>query len=336
MGKEDILSKRMHAFTTCALALALCVLVMEARAQPAGWRPERAVELIASSAPGGSNDKTARNIQKIMQNEKLVTVPINVVNKPGGNQTLARAYLNQHAADAHYFDIGNPTLLANHIMGVSPQHHTDFTPIALLLNEYTVFTVKADSPIRNARDLIDRLKQDPESVGVGISNRGGTNHVTLSLAAKLAGVDPRRLKVVVFKSNSESMTAVLGGHLQMVASTITAVIGQVQAGKARIVAVGAPRRMGGVLAEVPTLREQGIDVVQSNWRAIVGPKGLNTAQIAFWEGVLAKVVATEDWKKDLDGQYWEGNFLTSKEFSKFLEAEYNETKAIMTDLGLAK
>ena len=101
MGKEVILSKRMHAVTTCALALALCVLVMGARAQPAGWRPERAVELIASSAPGGSNDKTARDIQKIMQDEKLVTVPINVVNKPGGNQTLARAYLNQHAADAH-------------------------------------------------------------------------------------------------------------------------------------------------------------------------------------------------------------------------------------------
>lgn len=320
----------------CAVLVGGAAVVSSVPSEAQGWRPEKAVELIASSAPGGSSDKTARNIQKIMQQEKLVTVPINVANKPGGNQTLARAYLSQHPGDAHYFDIGNPTLIANHIMGVSTQHYSDFTPVALLLNEYTVFTVRADSPIRNARDLIDRLKQDPESVGVGISNRGGANHVTLSLAAKSAGVEPKRLKVVVFKSNAESITAVLGGHLQMVASTVTPVMGQVQAGKARIIAVGAPRRMGGALADVPTLREYGIPTAQFNWRAIVGPKGLTPAQITFWEGVLAKVVTTDDWKKDLEAQYWEGNFLTSREFGKFLETEYNETKAIMTELGLAK
>lgn len=321
------------------MVLALVLITVAAGnsfAQPSGWHPEKAVELIASSAPGGSNDKTARNIQKIIQEENLLTVPVNVVNKPGGNQTLARAYLNQHAGDAHYFDIGNPTLIANHIMGVSTQHYSDFTPVALLLNEYTVFTVRADSPIKNARDLVDRLKQDPESVGVGVSNRGGTNHVTLSLAARSAGIDPKRLKVVVFKSNAESITAVLGGHLQMVASTVTPVMGQVQAGKARIIAVGAPRRMGGALAGVPTLREQGIPAAQSNWRGIVGPKGLAPVQVAFWEQVLARIVATDDWKKDLEAQYWEGNFMNSREFGKFLEAEYNQTRAIMTDLGLAK
>src|SRR4051812_23553931 len=161
-------------------------------AQNSSWQPTKAVELIASSAPGGSNDKTARVIQKILQDDKLVAVPVSVVNKPGGNQTLARAYLSQHPGDAHYFDIANPTLISNHIAGVSTQHYRDLTPIALLLNEYTVFTVRADSPIHNARDLVSRIKQDPESVVVGISNRGGTNHLTLSLMAKSAGLDPKR------------------------------------------------------------------------------------------------------------------------------------------------
>ena len=318
------------------LLVAPALLTGGSQAQPANWRPEKAVELIASSAPGGSNDRTARAIQKILQDEKLVPVPISVANKPGGNQTLARAYLNQHPGDPHYFDIGNPTLLSNHITGVSAQHYSDFSPVALLLNEYTVFTVRADSPIRNARDLVEQLKKDPESVAVGISNRGGTNHLTLSLVAKAAGVDPRRLKVIVFKSNAESITAVLGGHIQMVASTVTPVIGQARAGAARIIAVGSPRRMPGTLAEVPTLRETGLDVSLSNWRAIVGPRGLNPAQIAFWEEVLNRLVATEEWKKDLEAQYWEGNFLRSGEFLKYLEREYGVTKAIMTDLGLAK
>ncbi len=318
------------------LGLALFTGMQIAAAQTAGWRPEKVVELIASSAPGGSNDRSARAIQKILQDEKLLPVPVNVVNKPGGNQTLARAYLNQHPGDAHYFDIGNPTLIANHIAGLTTQHYSEFTPVALLLNEYTAFTVRADSPIRDARDLVARIRQDPESVAVGISNRGGTNHLTVSLLAKSAGVDPRRLKVVVFKSNSESMTAVLGGHINLVASTVTPVIGQVQGGNARMIAIGAPRRMGGALAAVATLREQGFDVSLSNWRAIVGPKGLSPPQVAFWENALAKVVATEEWKKDLEAQYWEGNFLRNREFVSYLENEYRVTKAIMSELGLAK
>lgn len=324
--------------TLPAIALAACALTLAAHdgcAQPA-WRPDKAVELITPSGAGGSNDKVARTLQKIMQNEKLVPVPVNVVNKPGGNQTLSRAYLNQHPGDAHYFDIGNPTLISNHIMGVSTQHHSDFTPIALLINEYTVFTVKADSPIKTVKDLFERLKKDPESVAVGVSNLGGTNHVTLALAARATGADVRRLKIVVFKSNSESITAVLGGHLQMVAASLPSVLAQVLAGNARVLAVGAPRRMTGALAEVPTLRESGVNVTASNWRAIIGPKGLAATQIAYWEGVLAKAVASEEWKKQLEADHWESNFLDSREFGRFLDAEYGENRAIMTELGLAK
>ena len=94
--------------------------------------------------------------------------------------------------------------------------------------------------------------------------------------------------------------------------------------------------LAGALAEVPTLREHGINTTTSNWRAIVGPKGLAAAQVSFWEGVLAKAVATEEWKKDLDANHWEGNFLPSAEFVKYLEADYSQPRAILTDLGMAK
>src|SRR5438270_4622824 len=97
----------------CWAVTALCVGTGRTLAQAPAWRPDKAVELIASSAPGGSNDKTARVLQKILQDDKLIAVPVSVVNKPGGNQTLARAYLNQHPGDAHFFDIANPTLISN-------------------------------------------------------------------------------------------------------------------------------------------------------------------------------------------------------------------------------
>lgn len=312
------------------------VLLAATAAQAQSWRPEKAVELLVGSGAGGSADTMGRHLQKIMMEQKLVPVPVNVLNKVGGNQTLVRTYLNQHAGDAHYFDLGNPTLTVNHIMGISAQHYTEFTPVALLLNEYTAFTVRADSPVRNARDLVELIQKNPDSWSVGVSNLGGTNHLTYSLLAKSAGVDPKKLKVVVFKSNTEGMTAVMGGHLNMVASAVSSVIAQVRAGNARIIALGAPRRMGGALAGVPTLREQGIDIVVSNWRGIVGAKGLSAAQVAYWEDVFARVVAAEEWNKSLEAQFWEGNFLRSREFGKHLENDYNQTRAVMTDLGLAK
>ena len=329
--------KEISGLTDWALTVAGALVFSSGTAWgQAEWRPDKPVEIVTPSAAGGSNDRVARMIQKIVQEEKLVPVPVSVINKPGGNQTLSRAYLQQHPGDAHYFDIGNPTLISNHIRGITPQHFSDFTAIALLINEYTVFTVRSDSPVRDAKDLIARLKADPESMSIGVSNLGGTNHLTLSMAAKAGGVDPRKLKVVVFKTNAESTTALMGAHIQLVASSVPSVIGQVKAGTVRAIAIGDTERMSGVLAAVPTLREQGIDVSLSNWRAVIGPKGLTPAQVGYWENVLARVVATDEWKNELGAQNWDGRFLRSKEFTQYMEKEYAATKVILTELGMVK
>ncbi|MGE0559189.1 MAG: tripartite tricarboxylate transporter substrate binding protein [Burkholderiales bacterium] len=315
-----------------AAALIPAFAAAPAVAQP--WNPEKAVEIVVSSAPGGSNDRIARTLQRIMQEQKLVPVPVSVLNKPGGNQTISRVYINQNPGDAHFMDIGNPTLIANTIAG--RQQYSDFTPIALLVNEFTAFSVRADSPYRTAKDLVEQLKKDPDSIAIGVSNRGGTNHLAMSLLAKAGGIDPRRLKIVVFKTNAEGITAVLGGHIQVVASAVGTAFGRMRDGKTHILSVSAPQRLGGALAQVPTLREQGYDVSLSNWRALIGPKGLSAAQVAYWEEVLGKVVATDDWKKILDRYFWDGNFLRSKEFAAYMKTEYGQTKAIMTELGLVK
>jgi putative tricarboxylic transport membrane protein len=323
---------RKVASIVAGLALTATATVGSAQA----WKPEKSIEIVVPSAPGGSNDRIARIIQKIMQEQKLLPVAVAVLNKSGGNQTLSRTYINQNPGDAHFLDIGNPTLISNHITGISPQHFSDFTPIALMVNEYTSLTVRTDSPLRNARDLVEQLKNAPEAISVGISNRGGTNHLALSLLAKAGGVDPKRLKVVVFKTNAEGLTAMLGGHIQMVASSVGTSVPQMRGGHARIISVSAPQRMSGDLAQIPTLREQGYDVSLSNWRSVVGPRGLTPEQIAYWEGALAKVVATDEWKAVLDKQFWDGNFLRSREFTKYLEIEYSQTKAVLTELGLVK
>jgi putative tricarboxylic transport membrane protein len=338
-SKGDVTMRYEQTHAKAAFLALLSFLLVspyrEAHAQPA-WRPAKHVELITSSAAGGSNDQIARVVQRIMQEGKLAATPVMVINKPGGNQTIAPTYLNQNAGDPHYLLLANPTLFANHLSARTPINYTDLTPVALLLSEHTVFTVRSDSPIKNMRDALERLKADPDAISIGIVSRGGPNHLALAQSAKTAGIEPRRLKTVVFKTNAESMTAMVGGHLQLVASSLSSASGQVRAGNARILGIASPQRMAGAYADVPTLAEQGIEAKVSSWRGVFGPKGMTDAQIAYWENALAKMAASEEWKKSLEAQSWDGRFLGSRDFTKYLAAEYEVTRAIMTELGLAK
>lgn len=317
-----------------ALLAAACIAAAPAHAQ---WRPEKAVEIVLPTAPGGFNDQISRLIQGIWQHEKTVSVPLVIQNKPGGNQTLAPVYLGQRAGDAHVLMYTTPTIITNQLAGVTPLRYSEFTPLALLLVEHTVISVRTDSPLKNMRDLLDRLKADPESIAFGTVSLGGPNHLSLSQAVKAVGLDAKKLKAVVFKTNAESITAVIGGHLAATVSSASAALPQAQAGNIRMLAISGPRRQAGALATVATLREQGIEADGlPNWRGIFGAKGLTAVQVAFWEEALAKAAASPDWKKLLDENNLAAQFLRSREFLKYLDGEYAATRTLMSDLGLAK
>lgn len=305
-------------------------------AQTVGWKPEKNVELIVAATAGGGADLTARTIQNSWQAMGMVAIST-VVNKAGGGGGIAYSYLTQHAGNGHYLAISTPNLLTNPITGTHPIGHRDVTPISLLFSEYLAFNVKADSPIARAGDLVDRLKKDPGSLSVGLSpSLGGVTHIATALAMKAAGVDTKKMKFVVFKSGGESAVALLGGHVDLSVSSASLVVPYMNAGKLRIIAISAPKRAGGALANVPTWREQGIDSVSVNWRASIAPKGLSQAQVAFWEDVFGKVVETNEWKQSIEKNLWASSYLNSKDTRAYLDAQYDELKAVLTDLGLAK
>lgn len=317
-------------------ALASLSIATEAWSQ-AGWQPQKTVELIVPTGAGGTNDQMARLIQKTLQEQKLIGTPAVVLNKSGGNQSLAVVYLTQHAGDPHHLLYSTATVFTNQIAGLTKMHYRELTPLALLLVDYTVITVKADSPIKSMRDLVGRMKADPESIAFGLVSRGGPNHLAAAQAMKSAGIDPKKLKLVVFKTNAESMTSVMGGHIHAVVSSVSAAMPQAEAGHTRILAIAAPKRQTGKLANLPTMREQGIDATGiSNWRGILGTKGLSEAQSAFWSAALAKVVEAEEWKKQLEANNVASSFLPAQEFGKWLVVEYEDTRAVMAELGLAK
>jgi putative tricarboxylic transport membrane protein len=303
----------------------------------AAWRPEKQVEVILPTAPGGGNDAVARLMAKMLQEQKLVAAPILVVNKPGGNQALSVTYLAQHPADPHYLLLATSTLFTNQIQGLTPHQYTDFPPLALAFIDYSAFMVPANSPFKTMRDLVERLKVDPESVAFSVVARGGTSHAVLAAAAKAAGVDPKRLKLVVFKTSAEATTAMMGGHIQAAVSSAAGSTPPVVAGQLRMLGLAAPQRRPGALAHVPTLAEGGVDApILATWRAIFGTKGITPAQVAHWEDVLARAFSAEEWKSWMTKNDVTAPPLRGKELSSYLDKQFTHTKAVLLELGLAK
>lgn len=318
----------------CAILAALSASLAHAQS---AWKPERNVEIISGTAAGGAVDRANRLVQKIWQERKIVDVTTAVVNRPGGGNTIAWNYLNQHAGDGHYVSIAPYTLLTNKIVGTSPLTWSDFSTLALLFNEYIVVAVRNDSPIKTADDLVQRLKKDPAALSIAVASTLG-NHIHIGVAKplKAAGVDIRKLKVVAFKSSGDSVTALLGGHIDVVSATTPNVIAQLQAGTIRVIAISSAQRIPGALAGVPTWREQGIGGTFLASQGAIGPRGLNAAQVAFWESAFQKLAQSDDWKKELAANYWDGNFRGSKEAAKYYADQAAELKVLLTELGLAK
>jgi putative tricarboxylic transport membrane protein len=307
-----------------------------AHAQSA-WKPEKTIEIAVGSSAGTGTDRTARLIESIWRERKVVNVPIIVTNKPGGGGSVAYSYMTQRAGDPHHLLVTSYNLVAGHIVGRSPVTYTDFTLISLLISEYIVYSVRAESPIKSVADLVSALKKDPQSIPLGVSSAvAGANHIAVGLLAKAAGIDPKQLKVVVFPGTGPAIAALLGGHTGLFVNSASATASHFLSGKARPLAVAAPQRLPGAYASVPTLKELGIPVVADNWRLVIAPKGLTPAQTAYWDNTFKTLAASEEWNKELATNHMANTYRTSAETTRYVGEQYKEIKELLTELGLAK
>ncbi|MCC7484036.1 MAG: tripartite tricarboxylate transporter substrate binding protein [Burkholderiales bacterium] len=320
-----------------AVVIALGFIVAAGQAWGQEWRPERQVELVVPTAPGGGNDAMARLMQRIMQERKIVASPVLVMNKPGGSQALSATYLTQQAGSPHHLLFATATLFTNQIQGRTKFPYTDFAPLGLAYIDYSAIMVPANSPVRTMRELVERLKAEPESVAFSTVALGGTSHAALAQAVKAGGVDPRRLKMVVYKTSAEAWTALMGGHIQASISSVSGSAAQVVAGNIRMLAIAGPQRRAGPLADVPTLKETGLDVPGvATWRAIFGAKGITPAQARYWEDALAKVFASDEWQERVTKDNVQAPVLRGKELVKYFEEQYAFMRGVLVELALAQ
>jgi putative tricarboxylic transport membrane protein len=322
----------LRLFSVSALALVPCASVYAA-----SWAPTRAVEIVIPTAPGGGVDRTARTLQRILQDQGILKVPVTAVNRPGGGGAVSLTFLNRHVGDAHVISINTPNIIANDVNGRSPVRYTEVTPLATLFSEYTVIAVRVDSPLRTGRDFAEQLRKDPAALAVSTpTTLGSINHMSFALVAKAARADVKKLKPVILGSGGEGATAVLGGHVDAHAGTPSSVLRLVEAGKLRVIGVLAPKRLSGFYSSTPTWTEQGFPAVMDTWRGVIGPHKMTPEQIAFWEEVLEKAVQTDAWKQELARNTWESNFLKSAATRKLFDSDYAEFRTILTELGLKK
>jgi putative tricarboxylic transport membrane protein len=301
------------------------------------WQPSDNVEIVVGVGPGGGNDNTARTIQSILQKTKLLVSPIAVVNKPGGGGAIALNYISQHPGSGSFLGLTSNTMLTNNITKKNPLNYTDLTPISILINEYIAFSVGPGSTIKTGKDLVARLQMNPDGVIVGISTSlGNINHIAFAAVARAVGADPKKSRIVVFQSSGDSLTALMGGHVDLVVGPTSISARHLESGSMRVLAVTSPKRRSGVLSAVPTWKELGVDAVVDNWRGLIGPKDMTAAQIAYWDDTLAKLFRTEEWRKEVDTNYWDNAAMSSKESAQYLKAQYDELKRALVELALVK
>lgn len=314
---------------------ALLTIIQPAFAQ--SWQPDKNVEIVINTAPGSGQDATGRLIQKILQDRKAVNTSITINNKPGGGGVIAYSYLQQHPADGHFIAIASKSLLTNHISGRAPLTYSHMTPLAILFDEYIAVAVKADSPIKSGRELLDRMKKDPGTYSFGVATSlGNPNHQGVAMALKDAGIDLRKTKTPVFQSGGNAITALLGGHVDAVPGSVGLMRKYVEAGTVRLIAIASPKRLTGIFAGTPTWKEQGANAIVSNWRGLIGPPNMSPAQTAFWDNALRQLTQSEAWKKELEENNWDNEYRNSTETRKYMEADYAELKAFLTELELVK
>lgn len=331
-GDTTRMKLKLFTFALCAWAI-----TSPAAAAAASWKPDQLVEIVVGTAPGSGPDRSARFIQNYWQQSKLVETPIAVVNKPGPSSTVSGIYVHKFEGNGHYVLLSGKALLTSDIAGRLPFRYSDLTPITHYLDEYIGVAVRADSPIKSGRDLIERLKKDPAAHSVAVATSiGNANHQAVAGAMKVSGIDIRKMRNVVFSSGGAAITAMLGGHVDLVPVSIGSFTGEMQAGRIRVIAVSSPRRLASVFADVPTWREQGADSVTAVWRGAFGPKGLSAAQIAYWENIFQRMMSSPEWQKEIESTFGVSEFMGSAKTRKFMEQDHAQERAFLTELGLIK
>jgi putative tricarboxylic transport membrane protein len=326
-------TKRATLFAMAAVLIAGAPASAQTQPASGSWKPDGNVEFVVGAGAGGENDRIARAIQHALSREHLVE-SMTVLNRPGATQTIAINYLAGKKGDAHAIALASGSFI-NAIARSGSTLHKNVTPLMKLFDAYQCYFTRLDSPIKTMVDVRERLHADPRSMTFAFPVGLGTPlHVSAVKVAKAAGAGPSEIVTVVYNSGSDVSAQVAGGHVDIGITSIGSAMPLIAAGRLHMLGIASPARIGGTLANYPTLREQGLDVVAANPYTVLVPNGLAPEQMKFWIDALDKVLADPDFKLDLDRNFWVLDPIRYPETVKWLQDDYDENRAILNELGM--
>jgi putative tricarboxylic transport membrane protein len=291
------------------------------------------LQMFVPAAPGGGWDQTARTMEQALKAEKLIAnAQITNVGGAGGAVGLPQ-FVNQWKGRPNALMVAGMVMVGALIANKSPVKITQTVPIARLTGEAEVLVVPANSSLKSAKDFAAALKAEPKKMSVAGGSAGGTDHILLGMIGKALGIPAAQLTYVAYAGGGPALAAILGGHVAAGISGYGEFGEQIKAGKLRALAVSSGERQPGL--DIPTLKEQGIDVELTNWRGVFAPPNTQDPQRQALISLIEKMANSAAWKEELRKRDWTPLLLTGDAYGKFITEENARIEAILKDLGLA-
>ena len=290
------------------------------------------LEIIAPANPGSGYDQAARAMQQALQEGGLAS-GVQVVNIPGAGGTVGLAQFVSGKKRSPTILVTAFSMVGAIITNKSPVTLDAVDPLALLVREYGILTVPANSDIKTMADLVAKLQADPSQVAWGLGSSGGVDHVLAGQIMKAVGADPSKLKGIHYAAGGEQVAAALGGHVTVSIGGVSEFAPQVQAGQLRALGVSSPERLNTV--DAPTLKEQGVDVTLGTWRGVMAHPKMRDADKKELAETIAAMVKTKSWQDSLAKFGWIDAYQPADEFATLLKEQEALISASLKDLGLA-
>jgi putative tricarboxylic transport membrane protein len=318
--------RRDHFLRTLGALAAAGALPLAARAQAAN------LKMMIPANPGGGWDTTGRALGKALQDSGAAS-SVQYENKGGAAGAIGLAqFVNASKGDANAMMVMGAVMLGGLITGKPPVSLSQATPIARLTSEYNVFVLPASSPLKTMAEVVEQMKKDPGSVKWGGGSRGSTEHIAAAMIARAVGVDPAKINYVAFRGGGEAVAAILGGNVTVGGSGYSEFAQYIDSGKMKAIAVTSAQRLKGI--NVPTLKEQGIDVEIGNWRGVYGAPGITEPQRKALTDMVLKAMKSKAWAEAMEKNAWTPAVMTGKEFDEFVDKEFASLRATMVKAGM--
>ena len=291
------------------------------------------LQIFVPAAPGGGWDQTGRTIEAVLKaNKQINAAQVTNVGGAGGAVGLPQ-FVNQWKGRPNSIMVAGMVMVGALIANKSPVNLSQTLPLARLTGEFEVVVVPGPSPHKDMKSLVEQLKKDVGSVSWAGGSAGGTDHILVGMICQSQGLDPKKAAYVAFAGGGPAQAALLGNQVTCGVSGWGEFSEQVKAGKLRALAISSDKRVPGL--DVPTLKEQGIDVELFNWRGVFAPPGVTDAEREKLTKMVEAMANSQAWKDELQKRDWMGILLTGKAYEDYIKSENVRIEAILKNLGLA-